>query len=96
MTTVISDDLRRALDAEEAADVKLARAALRLAEAEEAAEYAPDDEALQLEVEARRRSFEVAAATADEARRRRRELERTLPPRVVDATHAARLRDGTA
>jgi hypothetical protein len=90
--TTTSDKLRRALADEEAADGKLSRAALTLAEAEEAAEDRPDDQALAAEVDACRERFEAAAAAADEVRRRRREIECTLPPRVVEATHAARVR----
>jgi seryl-tRNA synthetase len=93
--TTVSDDLRRALAAEEAAEAKRARTALALAEAEEAAEDRPDDPALRREVEACRERFDAAAEAADEARRRRREIERSLPARVVDATHAARVREAT-
>jgi hypothetical protein len=94
MSAASCDDLRRALDVEEAADAHLARGALALAEAEEAAEDRPDDGALAAEVDACRERFDAAAAAADEARRRRREIERSLPPRVVAATHAARVREG--
>ncbi len=94
--TTVSLDLRRSLAAEEAAEAQLSRAALALAEAEEAAEDRPDDQALRREVAACRERFDAAAAVADETRSRRREIERTLPPRVVEATHAARCRGADA
>ena len=92
--TTVSDDLRRALDAEEAAEARLSRVALLLAEAEEAAEDHPGDGPLALEVELRREQFAAAEGEAAEARARRLAIERTLPPSVVQATHAVRVREG--
>jgi hypothetical protein len=73
------DDLARALDAQERAEERLAKAAHALAEAEERAEDEPDA----AEVERCRKLHATAEAAAIFARARRRELEAQFPPAEV-------------
>ena len=80
-----TDDLARALVAQERAEERLAKAAHALAEAEEQAEDDPDAVAA---VERCRKLYEAAEAAVGFARGRRRELEVRLEPGEVARAHA--------
>jgi len=79
------DDLTLAIEAQERAEERLAKAAHALAEAEEAAEDDPDSVAA---VERCLKQYAAAEAAVGFARGRRRELEAQLDPAEVVGVHA--------